>query len=88
MAANFESWFSSAYVNHTLDSAFACHLRAAWDAAEEKFTSTNIGSPKLPTLDECQREVQSQLWTGAFKSSMSVTEIVYNFIVGNIRAGA
>jgi hypothetical protein len=41
MAANFESWFKFAYVNHPLDGAFACHLRAAWDAAVENGSSHN-----------------------------------------------
>jgi hypothetical protein len=47
-------------------------------------TSTNTGmlaTPKLPTLEECNREVQSRIWAGGFAStSVNITECVYIFI--------
>jgi hypothetical protein len=37
---------------------------------------------KMPTLEECQAEIQSQMWRGALAcSSFTITEAVYNFIV-------
>ncbi len=51
--------------------------------------SHNSAMLKLPTLDECHKEVQSRVWAGGFVgTSSNITEIVYNFIVGNIQASA
>jgi len=48
-------------------------------------TFTNIGSPKLPTLEECQKEVQSRIWAGGFVgTSTNITEVVYKFICRHI----
>ena len=44
-------------------------------------TSPNTGSPKLPTLEECQKVVQSHIRSDIFVgTSVNVTECVYNFI--------
>jgi hypothetical protein len=56
---------------------------------EARTTANNTGSPKLPTLAECQAHVQSELWSrpGAI-STITTTECVYNFICRQLRAGA
>jgi hypothetical protein len=51
MAANFDEWFSSAYVNQRLSGALACHMRAAWDAAVAQSASANKQSTKKGACD-------------------------------------
>ena len=37
---------------------------------------------KMPTLEECQAEIQAKIWRGGFTCiSFTVTEAVYGFIV-------
>jgi hypothetical protein len=55
--------------------------------AEALKPSHNKPMPKLPTLAECQTEIQSQIWGGGFKgTSSNITEIVYNFICRQLSA--
>ena len=54
----------------------------------EEVKSYNTGIPKLPSLEECHREVQSHVWGGKFVAkSSNITEIVYEFIVRQLQAG-
>lgn len=40
---------------------------------------------KMPTLDECHKEVQSRIWASGFVgTSINITEVVYNFICRHI----
>jgi hypothetical protein len=84
---DFVCWFVKMFPYSSIDSDHARSCLAGWNAAEEKFTSTNKPMPKLPTLAECQTEVQSQIWGGGFKgTSSNITEIVYNFISRQLSA--
>ena len=59
------------------------------DAPQEDIGSATVNKPmpKLPTLAECQNEVQSCVWGGGFKgTSSNITEIVYNFISRQLSA--
>ena len=55
---------------------------------EEKFTSHNTGSPKLPTLVECQMAFQSLPRNNGFSiaSEKLAIEFVYDFICRQLRA--
>jgi len=57
---------------------------------EKKFTSTNTGSLKLPTLAECQMAFQSLPRNNGFSiaSEKLAIEFVYDFICRQLRAGA
>ena len=67
MAANFESWFNSAYVNHPSDGAFACHLRAAWDAAVENGSSHNTASAPVVKCS-CGNEAEVFMCDDCYKN--------------------
>ena len=57
------------------------------DNEESPVTSTNKPMPKLPTLEEVQKEVQSIVWGGGFLgTSSNITEIVYKFICRKLSA--
>lgn len=44
-------------------------------------TSTNTEMLPLPTLEECEKEVQRCLWQGSTKgTSFNITKCVYDFI--------
>ena len=57
------------------------------NVSEALNSSHNKPMPKLPTLAECQTEVQSRVWGGGFVgTSSNITEIVYNFISRQLSA--
>jgi hypothetical protein len=55
--------------------------KAATKAAEEKFTSTNTGSPKLPTRADFIE------WLSTFESAPSASS-VFDWVCRQLRAGA
>jgi hypothetical protein len=47
--------------------------------------NTQHTQAKMPTLEECQKEVQSHIWAGGFVgTSTNITEVVYKFICRHI----
>ena len=57
------------------------NIRKELDTLTDVLNRLTAGQAKMPTLDECQKEVQSRIWTGDFiGTSTNITEVVYNFI--------
>ena len=55
------------------------------DIIDEIDNSTQHTQSKMPTLEECQKEVQSRIWAGGFVgTSTNITEVVYKFICRHI----
>jgi hypothetical protein len=55
--------------------------------AEVDKPAHNTGSPKLPTLAECQAHVQREMWgSHMLANSTSITERVYDFICRQLSA--
>jgi hypothetical protein len=67
-------------------------LACAIKAAEEKFTSTNTGSPKLPSSTEVWTRVVDHCITNklfcSVESARSISQMIYEFISRQLRAGA
>ena len=62
---------------------------AAWTAAEEKFTSINIGSPKLPQFNKAMNGLpESRIGTIDDKDYMRGAKHMYKFIERQLREGA
>ena len=87
IASTASSWFIAEEVLRD-NAEMICRLwnEQAADTKEQN-TSTNSKSTqaKMPTLEECQKEVQSRIWAGGFVgTSTNITETVYNFICRHI----
>jgi hypothetical protein len=61
-------------------------MKSIEQQAEEKFTSTNTGGPKLPTLDECQQAFLS-LGGTVIECERIAIEKTHDFICRQLRAG-
>lgn len=79
-AKNYDDWYQGWF----MDNVKAPYLRDAWDAAteaaEEKFTSTDTGSPKLPTRTEFAAWVAKRGNPSPYQA--------YDYIAQQLRAGA
>lgn len=58
------------------------------ELAEEKFTSINTGSPKLPTIEECEKEIQQYSIGELSTIDKCIIKGVYYFIERQLRARA
>ena len=70
----------------------AVRAEKVWNAAikhaEEKFTSTNTGSLKLPTLNDTLIALDRYMSGSVSVKNSGVAKFVYDFICRQLRAGA
>lgn len=57
MAASFETWFCETYKNQRLTGPLAIHMRAAWNAAEQKWWVDHQLKPPC----KCQKKIIEQI---------------------------
>ena len=70
-----------------VNSCLGCPDFAPKDNVELAQNSHQHAQAKIPTLQECQKEVQSRIWAGGFVgTSTNIIEVVYNFICRQLSA--
>ena len=81
-----ESLMQALFCTKDEEYAFKCGWNAATKAAEEKFTSTNKPSAKLPTFEEVDTEVISELKQFGVRNGRPLHRMAYDFICRQLSA--